>query len=180
VNTLSRTARVLLLLSIALNVALATALVSYAPWKHGGRDPRHGGPVPGLLDLRAFRRSLPEARQAIVETAFAAHRDALRPRLGALFAARRAVREAIRAEPFDRATLDAAFAALRAAETEAATEAQALLGDVLVSATPEERRRLAELMPRRMVRERGPRHGRDDGHERDARGDADPAPAAGD
>lgn len=151
---LSRAARVLLLLSLALNVALGTWWAAHA-LRHdgGGRGARAA--LPQLVDLREFRRALPEPRRTVVDEAFAAHRPAMRERLVALHAARRDVREAMRAEAYDRGALDAAFERLREAESAAAREAQALLADVLDVATVEERRRLSELVPRRRERERG-------------------------
>lgn len=168
-SALSRPLRLLLLASLALNIALGVALIARAPWTGTRHGPHHAAPLPGLVDLRALRQHLSPGREDVVDAAFAAHRDALRPRLMQLFEARREVRAAIRAEPFERATLDAAFARLRQAETEVASEAQALLGDLLEGATPQERERIAELMPRRG----SAAHGRTGA--RDARG----APPAG-
>lgn len=152
--TLSRAARLLLLLSLALNLALGTWWASHA-LRHegGGRGPRAA--LPQLVDLREFRRALPEPRRAVVDQAFLAHRAAMRERLVALHAARRDVREAMRADAYDRGALDAAFERLRVAESAAAREAQALLADVLDVASVEERRTLAELVPRRRERARG-------------------------
>jgi Spy/CpxP family protein refolding chaperone len=159
--SLPRAARVLLLLSLALNLAFGAWLWMHAPWRHApaGMSLRHA-PLPSLLDLRAFRRSLPPERQAVLDAAFETDRTAMRARLGALFAARRDVRAAIAAEPFDRAALDAAFAALRSAEQAAADHAQHRLGDVLEQLTPAERKQWSELVPRRGERGRGARRER--------------------
>jgi Spy/CpxP family protein refolding chaperone len=161
---LASRARALLLASLAINLILATWFVVHAPWRHapGGPDGRHG-PVPQFVDLRSFRRVLPEERRDVIDAVFAPQRPALRERLGALFQARRAVREAMRAEPFDRAALDAAFERLREAETEAALQTQATLGDVLQQLTPEERRQFADLVPRRGALGREPRRERERG-----------------
>lgn len=154
---MSRTARVLLLASLALNVILAVALLIAAPWSESPRDGsrgRHGGVFPGLIDPRALRAALAPERQDALDAVLQAHREAMRTHLGALFEARREVRSAIVADPFDRAALDAAFERLRHAEAATANEAQALLGDVLVQTTAAERQRLADLMPRRPARHR--------------------------
>lgn len=155
---MSRTARMALLASLALNIVLVVALLIAAPWSHahreGSRGGRHAGVFPGLIDPRALREALAPEHQAALDEALQSHREAMRARLGALFDARRDVRAAIVADPFDRAVLDAAFERLRSAETATANEAQALLGDVLVQTTAAERQRLAELMPRRPGRHR--------------------------
>ena len=158
---LPSSARALLLASLAINLVLATWFVVHAPWRHapGGPEGRHA-PVPQFIDLRSFRRVLPEDRQGVIDAVFAEQRAGLRERIRALFDARRDVRDAMRAEPFDRATLDAAFERLRVAETDAALRTQAMLGDVLQQLTPEERRQFADLVPRR-----GP-HGREARRER--------------
>ena len=163
-TTLSPRARALLLASLAINLVLATWFVVHAPWRHptGGPDGRHA-PVPQFIDLRSFRKVLPDDRQGVIDEVFAAQRADLRARIGALFEARRVVREAMRAEPFDRVALDAAFARLRVAETEAAVQTQATLGDVLQQLTPEERRQFADLVPRRGPHGREPRRDRERG-----------------
>jgi Spy/CpxP family protein refolding chaperone len=168
-TNLSTPARALLLASLAINLVLATWFLVHAPWRHGpgGAEGRHA-PVPQLVDLRTFRRALPEDRQGVIDAAFAAQRPELRQRIRALFDARRGVRDAIRAEPFDRPALDAAFARLRTAEADAALQAQGALGDVLQQLTPEERQQLADLVPRR-----GP-HGREPRRERAPRGPDSP------
>ena len=149
---MSRSARVLLLASLALNIVLGVALLIAAPWSDPPRDGmrgRHGGVFPGLIDPRALRAALGPERQDALDGILQSHREAMRTHLGALFEARRAVRDAIVAEPFDRAALDAAFEDLRSAEAATANEAQALFGDVLAQTSMAERQRLAELMPRR-------------------------------
>jgi hypothetical protein len=147
---LSRAARLLLLVSLGLNLMFGAWLWVHAPWRHGGSGSgwRHA-PVPQLLDLRAFRRALPTPRQGVVDAVFEQHRPAMRERLDELFAARRDVHRAIRAEPFDRAILDRAFHALRESESAAADQAQTMVADVLQQLTPTERAALAELVPRR-------------------------------
>jgi Spy/CpxP family protein refolding chaperone len=171
--SLSRAARIVLLLSLALNLALGAWLWMHLGWRHSSGHRAHlHAPVSTLLDLRAFRRSLPPERQAVIENAFASERGEMRARLGELFQARRAVRAAIEAEPFDRAALDAAFAALRAAEDAAAAQAQRRLGDVLQQLTPEERRQWSELVPHRTPRARGRTRSSEPG----AGSDAEPQP----
>jgi hypothetical protein len=155
---LSRSARIVLLLSLALNIALGTMLWMHGPWRDGRDRGSHRAP-PGLhlFDVRALKRSLPAERQKVLDDAIAVHREPMRAALGRLFEARIAVRDAIRAPAYDRAALDAAFAQLRSAEATTAGEAQAMLGDVLDAATPEERVTLSEMMAKRSPRARADR-----------------------
>ena len=161
---LSRGTRIALLASLALNVVFIVALLMLAPWKDGRDDERrgrHAPAFPALFDPRALRDALPADRHPVLNDALQAHRENMRARLGALFEARRAVRAAILAEPFQREVLDAAFVRLREAEAATANEAQAMLGDVLESTTVVERKTIAGLMARGGGR-RGGERGRND------------------
>lgn len=145
---LSRTARVALLLSLALNLALLVFVGwHHGPWRDDGRG-RHAPPLPHLFDVRALRRVIPPERADVLKPIFEAHRPEMRTRLHELFAARGDVRRAIAAEPFDRAQLESAFARLREADRATAEEAQAMLAELLAVATPDERRKMSELMAR--------------------------------
>jgi uncharacterized membrane protein len=166
--TSSRPVRWALLLSLAINVALIAVLAwQHAPWRERGGYGRHAA-IPHLLDVRALRGALTPERESILRPVLEAHRENIRGRLGDLFRARRALRETIAAEPFDAAALEAAFAQLRAADAATASEAHAMLVEVLAAATPEERKKMAELMAKR-----GPRGGRREHQARD--GDTDAA-----
>lgn len=170
---LSSGMRVLVLASLLLNVALLAALVLLVPRLHdrddGPRD-RRAPPLPALFDPRALKQALPEARHPALDAALRGHREEIRSRLGTLFEARRAVRRAMTADPFNRTALDAAFVQLRDAEAATAAEAQAMLGDVLADSTAAERERIANLIPRRGEHRR-------DGERRDATRDDRPREA---
>jgi uncharacterized membrane protein len=66
-----------------------------------------------------------------------------------LFAARQVVADAIKAEPFDRAKLETAFAALREHDAAMAAGAQDWLVDFVAGLDPEGRAKVAELLTRR-------------------------------
>jgi Spy/CpxP family protein refolding chaperone len=169
-TTISRTARVALLISLALNVALLAVLWMHAPWNDDRSERRGGhrsGPIQQLFDVRALKRSLPPERQQVINQAIEGRRDTLRAGLAELFDARREVRTAIQAQPYDRASLESAFSRLRAAEDATAAQAQAMLGDVLDAITPDERAELAKLIARRAPRRHDSSHGRERPDERD-------------
>lgn len=174
---LPRSARLVLLASLALNVVLGIALLMAAPWAERRSDERgrHAPPFPALFDPRALKEALPPERLPVLEAALQQHREGMRAQLGTLFDARRAVRAAIEAEPFDRATLDAAFGTLREAEAGTAARAQAMLADVLAQSPAEERARIGKLMEIRKWDRRDARR-RDEQRPRDGDG-ATPPPA---
>ena len=158
---LSRTARVALLLSLSLNVALGGMLAwQHGPWSRDARQ-RHAPPLSHLFDVRALRKVIPEERRHVLEPVFEKHRLQMRSRLHALFAARGDVRQAIGAEPFDRRQLESAFARLREADRATAEQAQRMMAEVLAVATPEERRKMSEIMARSASRGRGWRERRE-------------------
>ena len=157
----SRTLRIALLLSLALNLALAAMVAwHHGPWRGEGRG-RHAPSLPHLFDVRALRRVIPEERRHVLTPVFEKHRPEMRTRLHALFAARGDVRQAIAAEPFDPVALESAFARLREADRATAEQAQAMMAEVLAVATPEERRRMAEVMARSASRGRAWRERRE-------------------
>ena len=140
-----RPLRYLLLASLALNLALGASLTwlafkpGHAPHQTHAREPRP------MFHPEALRRALPAERRPMIDAVLASHRQAMHARIDRMRQAREAVREAIRAEPFERERLDAAFAQLRESETLTAEQAHRLLADLAAQATPQERERLARL-----------------------------------
>lgn len=131
--------RLLLLLSLGLNVMLGAFAARVA------LEPPHP-PVPLLLFQR-MAADLPDADAEILRTVVADHRTRLaalgRPPTNAHVA----IAEALRAEPFDPAALDAALTNLHAGFE----NSHAAIGDVLVEAatrmSPEGRAALATFRP---------------------------------
>ena len=105
---------IVLLLSLAINVLIAGFVVGRL---HGGPD---GDDIQHIIGM-IVRPYPPEIRRAVMDEALA-HREDLLGKLNAMRAARRAAFDATRAEPFDPAKLDAAYANMRAA-AEAVQEA---------------------------------------------------------
>lgn len=151
-----RRRRRLLIGSILLNVFLIGAIgagvaARHGPhFFHGDRErPLRPFEMPGPRKIRA---ALPEESRPIADAMFAAHRDEMAAKIGALIEARRTVADAIRAEPFDRAALDTALAALRSQEAEMAGAAQTIIADLAEQLDADSRDRLAKLLETR----RGP------------------------
>ena len=125
---------VLLFVSLAANFVVAGFTLA-----------RIAGPRPPSDIERIFAIGLrdfpPEIRQAIGERV-SAGRDQLRARINAIEAARQRMFEAMRAQPFDSAALEAAFADLRA-ETVALQQAgQGVVAAAIADAPPEMRRNI--------------------------------------
>ena len=137
-----------LLVSLALNVFLVSALV--------GRYARDHGPGPeGPIGFRGLTDGLPQAARETVRDSFRARRGEIRQERQELRAARRAVQEALAADPYDPDAARRAFGALREASGELARLAQ----DSLVEAAgrlPAAQRR--ELLERRERAPRPPRN----------------------
>lgn len=161
--------RWVLLLSLALNVLLAAVVGTAWLHHHDGRGRGMGGAV-HLPRGERLEKVLPEADRPALRAAYDRHRDDIRPKIGALWDARNAVREALHAEPFDAARATAALATLREREGAVAAAVHGLLVDLSASVSPEGRIAIAKLST---THGRGDRHRRD----RDARDDS-PSPRA--
>ncbi|MCI0429252.1 MAG: periplasmic heavy metal sensor, partial [Rhodospirillales bacterium] len=148
--------RFLVVGSLALNLFGIGAIAADAIMDrdgHGGRPPR----FMGLPSPRELREVLPESDQAKLKTLLEANRAQFRQRLDALFAARQVVADAIKAEPFERAQLETAFAALRERDAAMAAGAQDWLVDFVAGLDPQARAKVAELLTRRhKPRDKGP------------------------
>ncbi len=146
---MTRSVRLILLASLALNLALGASLawLVFQPGRAALETRQRETPT--MFRPEALRRALPKERSEVVDAVLARHRDAMHTRIRAQSQARDGVREALRAEPFERSQLEDAFARLRDAEGHTAEEAHALLVDLASRATPEERERLSRIMKNR-------------------------------
>lgn len=143
---MTRSIRIILLTSLALNLALGVGLA----WRvlHPGQPPAasHQREPRPMFHPEALRRALPKERSELLDSVLAQHREAMHARIQHMHQAREDVREAMQAVPFERERLDAAFAQLRVTESQTAEEAHALLADLASRATPEERERLTRML----------------------------------
>jgi uncharacterized membrane protein len=156
IGSLSQRMRILVIASLALNVFGIGAIAADTIMGQDGRGglfwycrpPRFMG-VPSPHELREV---LPDSDDAKLDQLLQANRTRFHERLEALFAARQQVADAIRAEPFERAKLETAFAALREREEAMASGSQAWLADFIGRLDPEGRAKVAELLTRRHQR----------------------------
>lgn len=147
--SLTRPARIVLLSSLLLNVALLAMLAVWGLGRHAAPD----SPPP--------RSTASEAERERFREAMAPYRDGIRAGYGDVREARAAVAEALRSEPFDVQALDTAFAGLRAAEAQASTASHEALSAAAAQLDAQARERMAERIERR-GNERRRRGGRRD------------------
>jgi uncharacterized membrane protein len=134
---------VALVVSLAMNLAVGGLMLGHVlrgppSWRPG--DPE-GGPAHRLMRLLP-----PEARDTVRQS-FKEAGPEIRARAKALRQARDGVRDAIMAEPFDRARLDAAFADMRARSDALQTAVQAAIADGVSKLPPEARRKVGQIRP---------------------------------
>ncbi|MGE4552882.1 MAG: periplasmic heavy metal sensor, partial [Desulfovibrionaceae bacterium] len=91
-------------------------------------------------------------RQALLRQLLHEHKADIVPRFEKLWSLRDEVTRAMAAEPFDRPALEALFAQLRDQESDVAASAQRMLADLLERLPPEDRAKVAALMPVRPPR----------------------------
>jgi uncharacterized protein (DUF2236 family) len=123
-----------LFLSVAANLLIAGFTVA----RFAG--PRPGGDIERIvaIGIRAFP---PPIRDAI-ERHSRRDRDRFRQRFDAVREARQGMFEAMRAEPFDRGALDAAFADVRDTTDALQQAGQEIVAGAIAEAPPEARRRI--------------------------------------
>lgn len=149
--------RTALLLSLAVNVLLAATLAAGA-WRQSHRGAETGGGPMRMPGPAQIARALPEADRPVLREVLSSHRGEMRPRVVEARRARRAVRDALLAEPFDAKALDVALAEMRARDGEVIAFAQGLLAEVAGKVSPEGRAGLAKAIER--ARERRSRRDR--------------------
>ena len=148
-NTLSTPIRVVLLVSLGLNLLLAVAAGGLW-WRQRAAPPAQESlEARSLPDPRRIARALPPARRALVREALAPDRAAFAEDLRALRAAHTEVRDALRAQPFEAAALESALADVRERERAMAARVHAGLLRLSVQLTDAERAQLADSVPRR-------------------------------
>lgn len=147
-EAMPRPFRIALLASLLLNAALAGALAAH--WLRDGAAPAVDEPAERVRAPSPDRlgRELAPGQRALMREVFERHRGGMRERIEATRVSRRDVADALRAEPFDRAALAAAFAGLRDHETEAAAASHAMLLDLADRLDASGRERLAARIER--------------------------------
>lgn len=132
-------------LSIALAVSIAINLLLAGIWVgrmfHRPRPPRGEHEMPALHAER-------EGRRGPLRGLYREHGDELREKRRAIGDARRSAREALEKEPFVRADLENALAALRKETGSSQEIMHRALVDAAEKGTPEERKKLGKALER--------------------------------
>jgi len=144
---------VLLVVSLAINLfvvgAVASALVldrCWLPFATECQPTVNSFAMPRPSHIRA---AVDDEAAAVLDATLEPHRPVFRERFRALMAARAAVAEAVKAEPFDAEALLATLDDLRERERAVSEIAQITLVDLAARMDPEARERIAELMTKR-------------------------------
>ena len=141
-----RTLRWALVASLALNVLIIGAVAGTVCFSH--RGPPHGfaSKGPGLL---GFAHTLPRERSDMIRQRFADAQPNMETLRRGIRDARAKVREALTAEPFDQAKLDAALEGIAQAENAITRDKVTMFGTTVSQLTPDERRQLHEWLEKR-------------------------------
>ena len=161
--------RWVLILSLALNLVLLTALATWTV-VHRLHERAEMTGVPGLPSPRVLMRHLEQDERERLREALRRQAPAFRSEARAAAAAHREVEQALLAEPFDRAALEAAMARARGHAGGLAEGAQRAIAELAEGLDRDGRERLAKALARYGGRERHEHHARDD---RRARRDED-------
>lgn len=139
--------RTLLFVSVALNLLVIGAVAG--AWLSGvrvEREPNDSAVVERLPGPRAFLRALPPETRAAMREELAASWQETRDTRQAAIRARRDAFAALAQEPYDAASVRAAFESLRAADQSAIGVFQNNLIEAFAELTPEQRREALEAL----------------------------------
>jgi uncharacterized membrane protein len=129
---------IVLLVALVVSVAVNLSIAGFAFARFTG--PRPGGEIERIvaIGIRAFP---PEIQKSIAD-ASNARRDEMKAKLDAVQDARRAMFAAMRADPFDPAALNTAYADLRAKTADLQQIGQQIVADAVEHAPPDIRARI--------------------------------------
>ncbi len=133
-----------LVLSLVVNLFLAGLVAG--DWLMGRIGPP---PLAPTMNLSWMRHALGPDAEPMIEPAMRRHHGSIRQHVESMRMARREVRAALVAQPFDRAALEGALARMRTQGMEAQTAFHGVLIDVASTLTAEQRQELAKESQRR-------------------------------
>lgn len=150
-----RSVKIALAISLAVNVAVVGVIGGAVLGSGGSRD--SGAPALRALGLAPFARALSRQDRAELRTRIEGTGVELRENRREIGRALRVVDEALRAEPFDRAAVEEAFARSRGMVVLLQETGHTALLDQIETMNAAERRELADQLGRVMRRTRGER-----------------------
>ena len=130
-------------LALAASVALNTFALGVFAARHFGPRERSGRDVGprAFMHQSGLRKAGPEVQAILRE-----HKGEIRERMHALRDARKQVREALKAEPYDPARAEAAFAQMRERNALMQTDMHAVLSELAKQLNREQRARMADAL----------------------------------
>lgn len=162
---MSTKTRWVLILSLALNLVLLTALATWTV-VHRLHDRAEMAGVPGLPSPRVLMRHLEQDERERLREALRRQAPAFRSEARAAAAARREIEQTLLAEPFDPAALESAMARARTHAGGLAEGAQRAIAELAESLDRDGRERLAKALGRHAGRAQHEHHAREGRHER--------------
>ena len=127
--------KIALVLSVCLNIlvlsAIGSALIGKKRMEHAG--------MPRLGQIESMFRALPEEKRKEIRRTFREEMEEFRPRGEQMREARKAVVDALAADPYSAAQLESALQAQRDLRNSQAVRAEAIWVDIYSSLTDEER-----------------------------------------
>jgi uncharacterized membrane protein len=142
----SRWSRRILFVSLALNLFFVGAWAAFA-WRHYAWE-RHRPWTPAMR-IERLAESIPPADADKLRAEFRSRQSNIEAAVATYRQAQRAVREALRAEPFDPTALRSAMAEARSARSRLDEALQEVIATAGATMTPEGRRSLADWTPYR-------------------------------
>ncbi len=152
---------ILLGISLALNLAVVAAVISYQFF--GQHRPGHRITGPGYTQVlpRAFFRQLDQTRREELVSGLRVHRREFRGLRADLREKARGIAVALRAEPFDQAALEQAMSSYEQASGTMVARGGELARELFAKLTPAERRLMADEIERKSTSRRKRRMDRD-------------------
>ena len=141
-----RRSRWILFVSLALNLFFIGAWAAFA-WRHYAWERHH--PWTPAMRIERLAEALPAADAEKLRAEFRTRQSNIDAAIASFRQAQRALREALRADPFDPAALRAAMAEARSARSRLDEGLQDVIATAGATMTPEGRRSLADWTPYR-------------------------------
>jgi Spy/CpxP family protein refolding chaperone len=147
----SRRLRILLVASLAVNLFFIAIVAAWAIAGPGYLRGMMGFGQPhsrllGMPSPKQLRVVLDDQGDQILENMLESRRDAFHAKLEGLFEARTALAQAVAAEPFDQAKIEAALAVLREREAVLHAGAQDMILELTSQLSPDQRAKVAGLL----------------------------------
>lgn len=145
--TRTRTLALLLFLSVALNLFVAGMVVGR--WDRWDGPKGHGGPRHGKSMSRVIEYALGDSLTPALRSRLEQHDGAMRENFEESRESRRAIRDVLIREPFDKEAYLEALDRMNAVHDRMRAETHSFMIEIMDQLTPEQRRKLVERLDRK-------------------------------